>query len=140
MKIKISDVVSSGLEYQDQAMPKDLDIVEDFIDLDKPVAVQGRLTRVNDFILAKITVTYTGVIVCARCLVTVKLEKTAAYEFDLDFVPGDRFVDLGRYVREELLLTYESRTLCREDCRGICPDCGANLNEEACECKNKTGE
>lgn len=43
-------------------------------------------------------------------------------------------VDLRPAVREELALAVDAFPLCREDCRGLCPRCGADLNRGACEC------
>ena len=50
---------------------------------------------------------------------------------DLDF-------DLDSLVREDILLTLEPKTLCKPDCKGLCPMCGADLNETACSCKKPT--
>lgn len=44
------------------------------------------------------------------------------------------FIDLGPIVREDLLLSAPMRTLCRPDCRGLCPYCGLNRNEGSCSC------
>jgi len=44
-------------------------------------------------------------------------------------------VDLSTLVHEETLLALPSRPLCREDCRGLCSQCGINLNVESCECR-----
>ena len=43
-------------------------------------------------------------------------------------------VDLGEMVREQLFLTLPLKTLCRPDCRGLCPTCGANKNTAPCAC------
>lgn len=43
-------------------------------------------------------------------------------------------VDVRPAVREELVLAVDAYPLCREDCRGLCPRCGADLNRGACEC------
>ena len=51
----------------------------------------------------------------------------AAYEGDA--------VDLDDLVREQILLALPSRNLCREDCKGLCQKCGANLNGEDCSCE-----
>jgi len=37
-------------------------------------------------------------------------------------------------------LSIPMKLLCREDCQGICPGCGANLNQEACRCGEKPGD
>ena len=43
-------------------------------------------------------------------------------------------LDLGDMVREQLFLLVPMRRLCREDCQGICPECGKNRNHERCDC------
>lgn len=48
--------------------------------------------------------------------------------------PGAAEVDLGEAIREEILLAAPPFVVCADDCRGLCPRCGANLNEERCEC------
>lgn len=55
---------------------------------------------------------------------------------DLEFslYTGDE-IDLGPLVREQLLLALPTRPLCREDCHGLCPHCGINLNRGKCECR-----
>ncbi len=45
--------------------------------------------------------------------------------------------DLYPYVREAVLLELPIRYLCREDCSGICPSCGKNLNEGPCSCRRE---
>ena len=61
----------------------------------------------------------------------------AVGEDDPDVYPvSDRAkeIDLRAAVREQWLLTVPSLVLCREDCRGLCPSCGTDLNLGACEC------
>ena len=60
---------------------------------------------------------------------------------DLEFslYEGDE-VDLTPLVREQVLLALAERPLCRDDCRGLCPRCGANLNEGACGCRTETDD
>ncbi len=43
-------------------------------------------------------------------------------------------IDLRPSVREQWLLNVPSYAVCREDCKGICPTCGKDLNEGPCEC------
>jgi uncharacterized protein len=49
------------------------------------------------------------------------------------YYDGER-LDLGDALREQLYLTLPLKRLCREDCRGLCPTCGKNLNAGACGC------
>jgi uncharacterized protein len=94
---------------------------------------------------------------CARCLDPV--EQPLSGDFDLIFRPnaadaeaGERSItedetEIGYYdesgllledaVREQVLLTLPGRSLCRQDCKGLCPHCGANRNLNPCECVEK---
>ena len=56
-----------------------------------------------------------------------------ADEMGLSFYSGED-IDLSPYVREQTLLALPLRPLCSESCRGLCPDCGAELNRDACGC------
>jgi uncharacterized protein len=53
---------------------------------------------------------------------------TAFYEHDE--------IDLAQLMREQLYLSLPMKPLCREECRGLCPVCGTNLNRGACACSN----
>ncbi|MBQ9337943.1 MAG: DUF177 domain-containing protein [Lentisphaeria bacterium] len=74
---------------------------------------------------------------CALCL----KELTARIGSDLicifrEKVP-DEIVDITDDIREEILLAVPTRFKCSEDCKGLCPGCGADLNEEPCRCKKQ---
>lgn len=85
---------------------------------------------------------------CRRCLKDVREDVTV--ELDLLYDPGVEKegekeqvyrmeaeaaeLDLGPALREQLLLAVPAFPLCREDCRGLCPVCGIDRNEESCDC------
>jgi len=48
---------------------------------------------------------------------------------------GTAEIDIAGPVREALILELPLKPLCREECRGLCPVCGVNRNERACDCK-----
>ncbi|MFQ5750583.1 MAG: DUF177 domain-containing protein [bacterium] len=52
--------------------------------------------------------------------------------------PHTREIDLTAGVREALVLAIPMRVVCSENCKGLCPDCGVNLNEEACHCTHES--
>ena len=54
-------------------------------------------------------------------------------EVEIGFYDGDG-LDLKEVLREQVLLAMPMQHLCREDCRGLCPQCGANRNLVACSC------
>jgi uncharacterized protein len=79
--------------------------------------------------------------ICRRCAepVTGQLEIRVHERFgddaDEDFYPiVDDTIDLGPLVRDAIVLELPMAPLCREDCAGLCPRCGANRNEGDCGC------
>ncbi|MCL1919621.1 MAG: DUF177 domain-containing protein [Kiritimatiellaeota bacterium] len=73
--------------------------------------------------------------VCVRCAADFEGEAS-----DGDFtacveIPKEiQFLDLTQEVREAIILALPGYPVCREDCKGLCMTCGANLNEAACAC------
>ncbi|WP_273524620.1 YceD family protein [Mailhella massiliensis] len=53
---------------------------------------------------------------------------------------GAPFLDLASLLWEEFSLALPVKPLCRPDCRGLCPECGKNLNEGACGCSRDSGD
>jgi len=93
---------------------------------------------------------------CDRCLADISLP--LALPFDLIYTPVEALssrtgeielqegdlglsvyendqIDLDQLVIEQLELSLPTRLLCQDDCRGLCPLCGADLNTEECDCK-----
>jgi uncharacterized protein len=61
-------------------------------------------------------------------------EELSASDLDLDYYSGET-LDLETVIREQIILVVPLKPLCTEDCKGICPRCGAVLNLEECACK-----
>ncbi|MBM4129290.1 MAG: DUF177 domain-containing protein, partial [Nitrospira sp.] len=58
-------------------------------------------------------------------------------ELDMGFYSGGG-LDLLDLIKEQVMLNLPMKTLCAELCKGICPQCGADLNTGTCECEAKT--
>ena len=52
------------------------------------------------------------------------------------YVTHTDYIDVDEFLREEAILLIPVKRLCKEDCKGICPECGAMLNKETCSCSN----
>ena len=70
---------------------------------------------------------------CARCLTRVK--QPFGEEFTESYSIKTEIIDIMLLVRQTLALTEEIRFLCKPDCKGLCPQCGKNLNTGSCGCK-----
>ena len=51
-----------------------------------------------------------------------------------------QIVDISEEIREDLLLILPVAFHCKEDCKGLCPRCGADLNTESCRCRENADE
>ena len=91
---------------------------------------------------------------CARCLESVEgvftldFERTVAAEGSITeeqleenedsyVMIRDGKLDVDEALREELLMCFPMRLLCREDCKGLCDRCGKPLSEGECDCPKK---
>jgi len=70
---------------------------------------------------------------------TVPEEETELGREDLkaSFFSGEE-IDISGLIREQIILATPLKPLCRERCKGLCPQCGANLNEGDCRCEKGT--
>ena len=59
-------------------------------------------------------------------------------DLSVDFVTEEQ-IDLDEIIREQIYLSLPMKCLCREDCPGLCPVCGADLNKAKCECQPEKG-
>jgi uncharacterized protein len=96
-------------------------------------------------------------VLCARCLEPVRIAVGASLdlyyrpmsqiarveevaiseaEAEIGFYEGGG-IELADVVREQVLMSLPMRSVCREDCRGICPICGANRNINPCSCRQE---
>jgi uncharacterized protein len=60
-------------------------------------------------------------------------QSVSTVEAEISYYSGDGLL-LEDALREQVLLALPMKTVCREDCKGLCPHCGKNLNQEACSC------
>ena len=93
----------------------------------------------------------TLIMACSRCLCDheVRLQISVSEECclvemdepaDLEQIPilNEGAVDLSELVRQVLVLNLPPSSLCQADCKGLCPDCGRNLNQGPCDCPQDT--
>lgn len=60
----------------------------------------------------------------------------AADELDLLFY-DDHIIDIGKILRDEIVVNMPLKPVCDEKCRGLCPQCGQNLNKKECSCERE---
>lgn len=123
-----------------------------------PVRWRGEVRRLDSGFLLRADLTYDQTLACQRCLASTtqpveeeieillvrhepgaEEEERELEEEDLGVmvVDGDE-VDLRPLLLEQMQLAVPMRPLCREECAGLCPKCGADLNQGDCGCETQT--
>lgn len=135
MKIKIADIPAEGLEVQGTLAADFIDEREDdHLGFAKPLNVSAKLNKTSIAVIAEVKVSglFTGS--CARCLETAEKNFSGEYFFDFLLEENREELDLGEEIRQEVISNYPDRILCSKECKGLCPQCGTNLNELDCGC------
>ena len=148
LRIDLAAVREGPVPVAHQAAPDDPLVAATGLALAAPLAVGGRLSSAGEgkfYWQASIKTVVRAE--CRRCLTPVDVpiseslglvfvaEEDARDDDDCYVVPRRASVlDLSEAVREELLLAVPQFVECREDCRGLCRRCGADLNAGPCGC------
>jgi uncharacterized protein len=93
-------------------------------------------------------------LICSRCLKEIirhekrnfhlKFKEKADYNIDvrlpreadqteIEYIVENNCIDLGSFLRDEIILSVPMKPLCSEECKGLCPICGVNLNNTTCK-------
>jgi uncharacterized protein len=115
--------------------------------------VKGEIVNTAGYMRMCLNLSLDYVAPCARCLTdvpgnfTFSLEKTVAPRnlleglgedaLDEYAIVEDGFLDMDDELLELLEMEFPRRVLCREDCKGLCPQCGKDLNEGPCDCREE---
>ncbi len=162
MLIEIQELELHPVDFREEFSPGAIDLGEE-VRQRTPLCSEGRADLVEEHhgkrkvvqdIRLKGKLETSLEVACARCLEPVVQE--VAREFDLLYRPlgtnagqeelsvTDAEAEIGYYqgegllledvLREQVLLALPLKTICREECKGLCPHCGRNLNEGQCSC------
>lgn len=143
LKLNVGHLIAAGSGHSQDtafdipAIRLDHDLILDYVK--GPI----RLSRNKEGILVQghLEVGYTGE--CARCLdplsqtINVEIEELYGHPVraGMEFaVSEDGVLDLAPLLRDEVWIATSHGVLCRDDCKGLCPECGANWNHATCTC------
>jgi len=162
MKIIVSQIAESPKELSFAEGAEELNRLygEDAGDFNFPQPLDVRVVYYRSgpelFFQGRIGGTIEGY--CSRCLKSYSFPLTKEFEFVLTPDTGlpktkglnqdelglsfysEKEINLTPLMREQVLLALPTRPLCDEDCRGLCPECGVDLNENSCRCSSSRGD
>lgn len=147
MLLELKDVFQNegeklDLKYEMDLSQVELDGIKPFV---APIKVRVAVENRAGTVRLKADAAFDFFHPCDRC--TVETVSSFAYTFQHVLVPflnddsneefvlvEDGVLDLDELLRADILLELPTKYLCREDCRGLCPQCGKNMNEGLCDC------
>jgi uncharacterized protein len=156
MQIEIESLGREGRPFAHTYLAGELSLEDESLRLLEDVEVRGRARRKGKRVRLSGEIKTKLEKPCDRCLHSVILPVELAFEatfvspdeelarespvleaedLDASILEGSA-IDMDEVVREQILLAADERTLCREKCRGLCPQCGVNLNDERCACES----
>ena len=148
LQVEIGALVRGPVEVSCQVAGDDPLFDDVDFELGQPVRVSGRVSSAGlSRLYWKGRIATTVDAACPRCLtrMQVQVDRTVDVVFTEDqdtedpseyvIVERAAVLDLRDAVREELILGAEQYVLCREDCKGLCPTCGIDLNVNSCDCR-----
>jgi uncharacterized protein len=133
----------------------ELNLEDESVKLAGPISGRLRMRRTNQGILVDGPVEVSVELTCVRCLepftLHISFDLEEQYYPTIDVVTGlslpesddelifpidqNHQLDLREALRQNLLLALPMQPICKEDCAGLCPQCGKNLNEGQCDCQ-----
>jgi uncharacterized protein len=138
-------------KVQLQETPEDLKLQAEGVEFEKPIKVDLTVSKSKDQLICRGTITAPVKLECSRCLLKFDEGQSADLDFVIDlsgvsegtgseedgfFVadPASSYFVLDDLVREAIILSLPLKPLCSEECKGLCPVCGTDLNRTPCHC------
>ncbi|HEV8169869.1 MAG TPA: DUF177 domain-containing protein [Pyrinomonadaceae bacterium] len=157
MRIELENLEGGKGDFAHVYNPDELNPVDEGVKLTAPATVNGRIRLGGNEVFVNGHVDTRTQVECDRCLKTIELPVNA--DFELEYITGTEYessevaelteaemsvsvfdghaLDVDEIVKEQILLAVPTRMLCREDCKGICPECGTDRNTGECNCETK---
>lgn len=164
MRVDISDIKLEAGNHKTVPVQIAIDNAgDDTARFDRPFTGEAEIWNAGEGrLLVRVNVAGQATVVCSRCLTEFSLPMEVSFEEEfvegaapnesadtdddeadedeleesqrtITYYSGDE-IDLSEPLRENVLLELPMKPLCNEDCEGLCPTCGTNLNEGPCTC------
>ena len=154
MRIELENLEGGKSDFAHVYQPEELNPVDERVRLNEPAAVSGKIRLSGNEVFVNGHIDTRAQVECDRCLQPVEAPVSA--DFALDYITDSDYesnevaelteaemsvsvfdgkaLDVNEIVKEQILLAVPTRMLCREDCKGICLECGIDRNTGECSC------
>lgn len=138
MKVAVEKITDKPYSIEETVPAAEWDLDSSDIKFVDTIGLVCTFTRFGKEILVDAAVTARMIVTCGRCLDEVARSQKQKFQFNYDSTTLGEFLQIDNNIREELVLNFPLRVLCKENCKGLCAGCGANLNNEPCGCAVKS--
>jgi len=157
MRIELVHLEHGKGEFEHIYQPEELELGDDRVDLCSPASLSGRVRRAGAEVFVEGHLETCVQVECDRCLKPIRLPVNS--DFSLEYITPNEYeasrtaeltdelmtvsvfdgesIDLDEIGKEQVLLLVPTRSLCKEDCKGICLTCGADRNAIDCNCEQR---
>jgi uncharacterized protein len=135
MKINTRTVKEAGqLTVTKEISPEEIDSNPPYgVAYPKPFQCQVNAMAAGTEIVVQGQATGQAQLTCSRCLEEYPQSISVGFETTAGIEQGD--VELSGEIAQAVVLALPMKPLCRDQCKGLCPHCGQNLNQGGCSCK-----
>jgi uncharacterized protein len=134
VKIIINQVPQGGLYLEEEASAKELDLETDLIRFRTPLKLNAHVFLITNALTVELNIRAVLFSNCSRCLEEFEWKINKDTQLNYSLGSRDVFIDLSDDIREEVILDYPIKPLCRSNCKGLCVQCGKNKNQGGCNC------
>jgi len=149
LRLMLDEIRDGASSLELECNPEEINLEFEGADFIGNVSIKLDLFRQSSTIFVKAITSVNAELECSRCIerVSIKLEAVVQVQYSplpkvaynrIDDIGigyyDDEYIDLSDEIRESLLLELPMTVLCSEDCKGLCPSCGQNLNRGECDC------
>jgi len=164
MDISVRGLTDGLRRHSQQVAVGELNLPDEEDYFTRPVQVDYSIEKIAGQVIIRGTVSTTVDMACSRCLESVPIDISERFTLLVRFddrgsskgsssggapageededvknvLPDTDRIDVTEELRQTLLLALPAKPLCGEDCRGLCPHCGTNLNTGSCDCRIPT--
>lgn len=147
---ELLDGTAVSIDFDRKMELEKINVNERTIHFIDPTSVVGSIYKASSDIIVDAKILYNYKESCARCLKGfdrevevslsgrfVKEDEMTEDEADIDDIVveyDNKRINIEDAVKNEIILSIPMKSLCKSDCKGICQECGVNLNEEECDC------
>jgi uncharacterized protein len=134
MIIELQKIPPEGVALAEKISPEKLELEVECGEFRTPVTVTGKASCAYNVATVALRIETRIQAHCSRCLKEYEIDFAKNLSLNYPVEKTETAIDLNPEIREEILVNFPYKTLCKPECLGLCPRCGTNLNEGGCSC------